>query len=122
MKEMTKTLSVNEVFHNGFFAVTANFDMASYGDLQVEIFLQLEKAIEFAKTMKEQFLNEIPDNGSLDEESSIQEHENYFDQPNVHFYFYGVSENGENFVAVMVFQSNFMDANAISFVGGKQAL
>lgn len=88
---------------NSFYTVTANFDMAQHGDLEVQSFLQLENANAFGQSMKEEFLNQIPCNGALDEEASDHEHDEYF-------FFYGVSENGENFVTIRVTQTTFTDA------------
>ncbi|PEB42216.1 hypothetical protein [Bacillus pseudomycoides] len=89
-----------------FYTVTANFDMAQYGDLVVEQFLELGNAIDFAEEQKTEFLNQIPSNGALDEEDST--YENYgVNSP--HYYFYGVLKNGENFVTVRVTESKFKD-------------
>lgn len=102
--------SITDVLQNGFFVVTANFDMASYGELEVESFQQPENAIAFAQKMKEKFLDDIPENGALDEESSFQEQdEGFFLAPDEIFNFYGVSKNGENFVTIRVTKTNFKD-------------
>lgn len=96
--------------HNGFFTVTANFDMVSHSELEVESFLHPENAIKFAEKMKENFLNDIPEDGSLDEESSFHEHtEGFFLETNEIFHFYGVSKNGENYITISVTKTNFKD-------------
>jgi hypothetical protein len=85
-----------------FYTVTANFDMAQHSDLIVHSFLQLENANAFGQSMKEEFLKQIPCDGALDEEASDHEHDE-------HFFFYGVSENGENFITIRVIETTFMD-------------
>ncbi|PEM69353.1 hypothetical protein [Bacillus pseudomycoides] len=89
-----------------FYTVTANFDMAQYGDLVVEQFLELGNAIDFAKEQKTEFLNQIPSNGALDEEDTMSENYGVNGQ---HYFFYGVSEDGENFVTIRVVESKFKD-------------
>ena len=86
-----------------FYLVTANFDMASYSDLKVETFLNLENANAFGQEMKDEFLNQIPRGGALDNEDSDFEYDEFF-------YFYGVSACGENFVTVRVVETTFLDA------------
>lgn len=88
----------NQVLESGFYTVTANFDMAQYGDLEVRSFQHLHNAIAFGEEMKEKFLSEIPDR-ELDMEDTTDEY----------CYFYGVSENGENFVTVRIDLTNFAD-------------
>lgn len=85
-----------------FYTVTANFDMSNHSDLQVESFLHLENANAFGEEMKDEFLNEIPRNGALDNEDSDFEYDELF-------YFYGVSACGENFVTVRVVETTFKD-------------
>ena len=85
-----------------FYTVTANFDMSNHSDLEVKSFLHLENANAFGQNMKEEFLKEIPSNGELDEDASDHEHD-------AHFYFYGVSKCGENFVTVRVTETTFED-------------
>lgn len=86
---------------NGFFTVTANFDMESYSELEVANFLHPENAISYAFMMKERFLNDIP-NGALDEKSS------FIDEDEI-FRFVGTSEIGDNFVSINVERTNFKD-------------
>lgn len=109
---MNKT---NEIIKNGFYLVTANFDMAEYGHLEVETFLNPENAIKFAESMKQEFIDEIPWNGALDEEETVYESYESDDL----FYFYGVSENGENFVTIRVKAKKFADLNEVK--GGKKS-
>lgn len=102
---MTKTNEItnsSEVKPFNFYIVTANFDMSSHGDLKTESFRHLKNANAFAQSMKEEFLDQIPYNGALDEDDSDHEYDEYF-------YFYGVSRCGENFVTVRVTQTSFMD-------------
>lgn len=89
-----------------FYTVTAHFDMAQYSDIRVESFRKLENANIFAKEMKEQFLQEISE-GKLDTEQSDQEYGRCF-------YFYGVSENGENFCKVYTEEVTFNDEKELT--------
>ncbi|PDY14183.1 hypothetical protein COO16_04265 [Bacillus pseudomycoides] len=89
-----------------FYTVTANFDMTSDGELVVEQFLDLKKAINFAEEQKTEFLNRIPSNGALDPEESTNEN---FGIDGQHYYFYGVSKNGVDFVTIRVIESKFKD-------------
>lgn len=100
---MTKLMNQdnNQVLESGFYTVTANFDMAQYGDLEMKNFLHPQNAIAFGKEMKEIFLSEIPDR-ELDMEDTIECTDEYF-------YFYGVSKNGENFVTIRIELTNFED-------------
>lgn len=95
-----------------FYTVTANFDMSNHSELEVESFLKLENANAFGQSMKEEFLNQIPCDGALDKESSDHE----FDEL---FYFYGVSEDGENFITIRVIETTFKD-EITSIVCGEQ--
>lgn len=86
-----------------FYTVSANFDMAQYSELTIKSFLNLKAANDFAKEQKEEFMNQIPNDGKLDEESSDHEHNGEL------FFFYGVSEDGENFITVCVTEEMFWD-------------
>jgi len=84
---------------NGFFTVTANFDMESYCEIEVANFLHAENAISYADMIKEKFLNEIP-NGEL--RFSFQKEDEIF-------HFVGMSEIGDNYVSINVENTNFKD-------------
>lgn len=100
---------------NGFFTVTANFDMESYCELEVANFLHAENAISYAHMMKEKFLNDIP-NGTLNEGCSFQEDEDEI------FHFVGMSEIGDNYVSINVENTNFKDLSILEFEIGNEVL
>ncbi|PGK15214.1 hypothetical protein CN895_07645 [Bacillus cereus] len=93
-----------------FYTVTANFRMRCGGHLEVQNFLDLGKAIEFAEEQKIEFLNEIP-NGALDEDETMSI--DYSNSVNgQHYYFYGVSKDEideQNYVTIRVVESKFQD-------------
>jgi len=93
---------VSKLPQNGFFTVTANFDMESYYEIEVAYFLHAENPISYAHMMKEKFLNDIP-NGALNEEFSYKEDEDAI------LDFVGMSEIGQNYVLINVKNTNFKD-------------
>lgn len=99
---LSKMKSIEEILENGFYLVTANFDMAEYSDYEAETFILISEANKFAKSMKKRFLDEIP-NGKLDKEGCFQDCEGGL------FSFSGESKNGENFVTIRVCLKHFRD-------------
>ncbi|MEX3625066.1 hypothetical protein [Viridibacillus arvi] len=86
-----------------FYTVLANFDMASSSEREVKTFLKQENANKFAEEKWKEFLDCIPRGGALDEEFS-----DYKEQDEL-LYFYGTSEDGENFATISVFEDTFAD-------------
>lgn len=85
-----------------FYTAIVNFDMSTYSEVKVKSFLNLENANKWAIEEKQEFLNQIPCNGALDEEQSDHEYDDLF-------FFYGVSRDGENFVTIRVIKDTFVD-------------
>lgn len=102
MAELMGIEEIEKIQEAEFYTVTANFDMSQNGELQVKNFLDLKNAVAFAEGQKAHFLKEIPDS-LLDEEWTEETSEDY------HFYFYGVSSDGENNVTIKVFNGSFED-------------
>lgn len=90
---------------NGFFTVVADFDMREFRELEVDSFLNLDCAIDFAKSMKQKFINEFP-NGELDHDDTMEIVEG---EDGELYYFYGVSKTGEDFVTIKVLRKDFKD-------------
>jgi hypothetical protein len=88
-----------------FFTVTANFDMSAHSELEVKTFIHWENAYQFAEEQRIEFLNQIPNNGVIDEDDTMIE---VGTKDNL-YYYYGVSQNGENFVTIRVIEDTFTD-------------
>jgi hypothetical protein len=86
-----------------FYTVSACFDMSQYGDVAVKSFLKYENAKKWAALQVQKFLKEIPNNGALDDDASMDHSDHEL------FYYYGVSADGENFVTVQVEETTFAD-------------
>lgn len=99
---IAERMGLEEIEEVLFFTVIASFDMSQNSELQVKNFIDLKNAVEFAEGQKAHFLKEIPDS-LLDEEWTEETSEDY------HFYFYGVSSDGENNVTIKVFNGTFED-------------
>ena len=85
-----------------FYTVSANFDMASSGSLEIKSFLLLENANNFAREQWKEFLSEIPE-GKLDPMFTEEE------ITDGRLFFYGTSEDGENIVTIRVNEATFED-------------
>lgn len=95
---------------NLFYTVVASFNMASYGEIVNETFLHLKNANKFAAEQKQDFFNRVQSESTtyssgviLDEFFSVHEENERL------FYFYGVTEDGENVVTVSVTETSFID-------------
>ncbi|PFW93898.1 hypothetical protein COL87_01190 [Bacillus pseudomycoides] len=93
-----------------FYTVVASFNMASYGEVVNETFLHLENANKFAAEQKQDFFDRVRKESTnyysgvvLDEDFSIHEENKRL------FYFYGVTDDGDNVVTASVTESVFMD-------------
>jgi len=87
---------------NGFFVVTAKFEMSNYSEYEIAHYIHLPNAVAFAQMMKEKFQKECLGNEELGEEVS------FIDNNNIHHY-HGVSKNGKNCVTIKVDNTNFKD-------------
>jgi hypothetical protein len=85
-----------------FYTVIKNFDMSQYGETDAKVFKKLENANKFADGLWKEFLEQIPE-GKLCQDDSEIDLANEFRQ------YYGVSENGENFVSIRVVEDHFQD-------------
>lgn len=93
-----------------FYTVVAIFNMFSYGEVVVETFVSLENANKSAAKQKQDFFDRVQKESKdyyfgvvLDEDFSIHEENEKL------FYFYGVTDDGENAVTVSVTESTFTD-------------
>ncbi|MFB5561892.1 hypothetical protein [Bacillus cereus] len=87
------------------YIVSVNFDMSHKNELITEIFLDVNKAIIYAQEQKQEFLNQISNDGALDEEMTTFEDE----KENEIFYFHGLSQDREDSVIIHVFKAKFKD-------------
>lgn len=89
------------------YTVTVDFDMSSpyNSELLTESFLDVNKAITYAREQKQEFLNRISNDGALDEGMSTFEGEIEREI----FYFHGLSKDGEDSVTIHVFEAKLKD-------------